>query len=286
MRNLKAGVLLNSGLGNQLFMIFALLSYCIDNLYDYVLYYDNTKMKCYWENILCKLKDNISISPSSLTPIYEEPHFHYSLIPEAAYNINLKGYFQSDKYFKHNYKRIKELLAIDEQSKNIANEYSAYFTKKTIALHFRIGDYIGLQGYHCIKRPEYYIGAFEKMTKKLQENGENISDYNILYFCQEQDNHIVDQYLHVFHKKFQNIHFVKVADNIPDWKQLLLMSSCNHFIIANSTFSWFGAYLSKSYEANEAIVCYPKTWFGPLYTHNTQDLCPSDWISINDTDFQ
>jgi len=282
MTNLKAGILLNSGLGNQLFMIFALLSYSIDNLCEYTFYYDKTKMRCYWDNILNKLKDNTSETYDLSTYVYEEPHFHYTAIRNISSNFNLKGYFQSDKYFKHNFKQIKKIIGIEEQSVSTANEFPRYFEKKTIALHFRIGDYIGLQGYHCIKRPEYYIGAFEKLTEKLSENSEDISEYDVLYFCQKQDNHIVNQYIDIFNKRFQKIHFVKVDDDIPDWKQLLLMSLCNHFIIANSTFSWFGAYLSKSYENKTAIICYPITWFGPLYTHNINDLCPSDWISIND----
>ena len=58
------------------------------------------------------------------------------------------------------------------------------------------------------------------------------------------------------------------------------MTSAKHYIIANSTFSWFGAYLSLS---NEPIVCYPTTWFGPGYDGTiTDDLFPDSWIKIDE----
>lgn len=283
MSDLKAGILLNSGLCNQLFMVFATLSYCIDNTRKYVFYYDPMKMRCYWDTILSKLKSSASKEPPDANArIYEEPHFHYSSIPNTEHDIVLKGYFQSAKYFEKNLQKIKDIIGLEEQKEQVASEFSKYFERKTIALHFRIGDYIGLQGYHCIKRPDYYLGAFKKIMQTLASIDENISDYNILYFCQEQDNHLVDQYLQILKTNYEGLRFVKVADNIPDWKHLLLMSLCDHFIIANSTFSWFGAYLSNSYENKQVIVCYPKTWFGPLYSHVTKDLCPTDWHAIDD----
>ena len=70
----------------------------------------------------------------------------------------------------------------------------------------------------------------------------------------------------------------KVADNIPDWQQLLIMTSSNHYIIGNSTFSWFGAYLSSSVNP---VICYPNTWLGPNYAGTiTDDLFPDSWIKI------
>ena len=78
----------------------------------------------------------------------------------------------------------------------------------------------------------------------------------------------------------KDLRYKKVSDNIQDWEQLLIMTSSKHYIISNSTFSWFGAYLSSS---NDPIVCYPETWFGPNYNGTiTDDLFPNSWIKIED----
>jgi hypothetical protein len=64
-------------------------------------------------------------------------------------------------------------------------------------------------------------------------------------------------------------------ENNPTEIDLCLMSMCDHNIIANSSFSWWGAWLNNN--PNKKVVA-PKKWFGPAYTHNTKDLYPESWI--------
>ena len=77
---------------------------------------------------------------------------------------------------------------------------------------------------------------------------------------------------------------MKVYDDILDWKQMVLMSCCNSHIIANSTFSWWGAYMNNS---NDKIVCYPSKWFGKAIIDSeyhddyVKDIFPSEWIKIS-----
>jgi hypothetical protein len=79
-------------------------------------------------------------------------------------------------------------------------------------------------------------------------------------------------------KRFPKIKFTKVDSNLTDWEQMLLMSIGKHNIIANSSFSWWGAYFN---EINDNIVCYPNIWFGPSLKYDMKDLFPNDWIKID-----
>ena len=82
---------------------------------------------------------------------------------------------------------------------------------------------------------------------------------------------------------FEDTIFIKVDDSISDWKQLLLMSGCNYNIIANSSYSWWAAYMNTN---EEKIVCYPDIWFGPKilcnrsHDEHMKDMFPYDWICI------
>jgi hypothetical protein len=78
--------------------------------------------------------------------------------------------------------------------------------------------------------------------------------------------------------KFKNIIFVRANNDLSDWEQMLLMSLCQHNIIANSTFSWWGAYFNENPEKK---VCYPSLWYGEKANIDTTNMFPSSWIKIN-----
>jgi len=271
------GINIHSGLGNQMFMIFNMLSYYIDHCDDYNIYYDKTNFKTeryYWDNMFDKIKDKVS-DTCDIVKKYEEKEFNYNNIPEYEDDVVLQGFFQSDKYFKHNINKIKGILDIDKKILDIKKEYPEYFNRKTIAIHFRIGNYYNLQNMHPIKPVQYYLNALKELANK----DVMLQDYNILLFCQEVDNNFVNEYIKIINQHYPNMNYKKVADNIPDWKQILLMASCDNFIIANSTFSWMGAYLAKK----EKLVVAPNTWIGPYYKNNKlHDLRPEDWILADD----
>jgi hypothetical protein len=273
----KVGIHLHSGLGNQMFMLFNMLSYYIDNCDDYVIYCNTTEFKTeryYWDTMFSNLKDKIS-DKCDIVNKYDEKEFHYNKIPEYDNDVVLKGFYQSDKYFRHNINKIKNILDIDNKIANVKQEFPEYFNRKTIAIHFRIGNYYSLQNLHPIKPVQYYLNAL----KELANRDIMLQDYNILLFCQDIDNNIVNEYIKIINNHYPNMNYKKVADNIPDWKQMLLMSSCDNFIIANSTFSWMGAYL-----ANKNYVIAPEVWFGPYYKNNKlHDLRPENWILAKDT---
>jgi len=276
----KIGVILQGGLGNQLFQIFTIISYNLDN-----------KCKDYIHNIIfviCRIPkyygdtlfSNIGHKISNISDIYTEPSFCYNKIPVFNKDTLIEGCFQSYKYFQHNINKIKEIIGIDAKINEVLLKYPEYTFNKTISVHYRMGDYLNIQNTHPIKTPGYYINAF----KTLIREGVDIYDYDILYFCEEKDNKNVEDYNLEINNTLKeltgkDLRYKKVSDDIQDWEQLLIMTSAKHYIIANSTFSWFGAYLSLS---KEAIVCYPETWFGPGLDFITDDLFQDNWIKNAD----
>jgi len=270
-------LLLKGGLGNQLFQIFTMISYSLRENCNFKLpYFSFCKRKnTYWDTLLINLKDNIiDYTNVQVNKRHLETDFIYNDLEPLDTNSNLllNGYFQSYKYFVNNYETICELIQLDKMKNKVMPIYNNLInnTNTTISIHFRLGDYKEIQDFHPILTYEYYY----KALKYLVKNNEN---YNVLYFCEQPDKDVVEFIIFRLKKQFVNINFILCPFDIEDWKQMLLMSLCNNHIIANSTFSWWGAYFNN----REKKVCYPSIWFGKkLQHHNLKDLFPSDWIEI------
>jgi hypothetical protein len=283
------------GLGNQLFQIFTTISYAIDNKipFNFLNIYklgneDSITIRyTYWNSLLHKLKPYlIENIPKNIQAINEYNFkFNDLIINEYLKNdIILYGYFQSYKYFEKNYNSIYNLLYINEK-KNIVfnkiNYYDKQFFKNTISLHFRIGDYKCYQHSHFpILNHNYYIKTLDYIKHIYP-----FKKFNILYFYELEDREKVEEIINILKNKFKTYDFIDVNTfininnkniKLNDWEEMLLMSSCYHNIIGNSTFSWWGAYFNNNYNK---IVCYPSVWFKDSNI-DISDLCPNNWKQI------
>lgn len=271
-------IYLMGGLGNQLFQIFTTIAYSLKFKIQFKFEYSEKlnigiERPTYWNNFLKRLK--VFTTNEKLTfPIIKEKFFHYHEIPYINKNFKLYGYYQSYKYFIEYYDNICKLIDLKNIKLDIKNKYQKYFNNKNlVSLHFRLGDYKFKQDYHPIMKLEYYIDSINFIINKT-----NITNLTILYFCEEVDNNIVDNNIIKLNNIFNDVKFLKVSDDIIDWEQMLIMSNCEHNIIANSTFSWWGAYFNDN---ENKIVCYPNEWFGKkVMQRNMSDLFPLEWNKI------
>ena len=231
---------LMGGLGNQLFQIFTLISQSIDHNIEFHIQ-DNicvgNRKKLYFDNIFKNLKPYIKNINNP--HIYNESTFEYKeIIINPNVNYKLEGYFQSYKYFNHNIHKILEILKLDAIRDNLKTKYKY---ENIVSLHFRLGDYLNLQEYHAILNIEYYINSLHRLIKDTNKN-----DWDILYFYEESDTEIVIENINKLKKIFTKLNFISIDHTLDDWEQLLCMTLCRHNIIANSSFSWMGAYLNHN----------------------------------------
>lgn len=292
------------GLGNQLFQIFASMAYALENNVKLVFPYEYKILArhTYWETFLNELKffttknenNLVSNYDISLFPRYVEPSPRYTSIRKfGSTNIFLSGYFQSYKYFHSVRRTLFKMIRLDKKKEMVKQKYSHLFFEggttddamcidgntgtetDYIAIHFRMGDYKKLRHFHPVMNYEYYHDALTY----IMENKPKTSKTRALYFCESEDNEYVAGKIGKLHSTFPDIEFVKVDDTIEDYEQVLIMSCLTHYIIPNSTFSWWGAYFNES---NDKIVCYPSVWFGEAYehTHDSSDLIPPEWVKI------
>jgi len=280
---------LMGGLGNQLFQIFTTLSYAIKTGNVFI-FSDNTILgvgdnirPTYWETFLLKLKP-FTRNMFPKFKVIKEKDFTYNNIELSEIknqDVLLYGYFQSYKYFQNEFNTICKLINLAEMKNNLFQNKSEYiytsgFLYNTTSMHFRLGDYKKLQEYHPLMTYEYYKKALECIIQKnkLTQNRKII---NVLYFCEEEDITDVLEMIDRMKEKFPTINFIRCSNDLEDWEQMLLMSVCKNNIIANSSFSWWGAYFNLS---QDKIVCYPSKWFGPSLDHDTKDMCPAEWVKI------
>ena len=180
---------------------------------------------------------------------FEEKFFNIS----PSTNVCLWGFFQTEKYFKHIEKQIRKDFTFKDEIKDECDDLIKQFTNP-IALHIRRGDFIWNNKNHPPLSLDYYKSALELFD----------SDREVIIFsddtewCKKQELFADDRFA--------------VAEGGDQFYDLCLMSMCDDFIIANSTFSWWGAWL-----ANRGKVVAPKNWFGEALSHDTKDLYCKGW---------
>ena len=272
----------NGRLGNQMFQYAALrgiaakrgYNWCIPpDTYDHK---DNYGLFETFEMINVK-ESNIGFVSGDY--IQENNHcFIPEFFDECPDNVSLDGYYQTEKYFTHIEKEIHDDFTFKKKYLIPCQEYINSLSSPPIFLHIRQSDNIGREQYHPILSIEF----FENALKQFAEDTLCFVFTDDMEWCKSQEFFKQERFL--FNEKnerysYQNIDGTgKLQNTLLPQIDLCLMSLCSGGIIANSSFSWWGAWLQNN--RGKIIAPNSKVWFGSAMTHlDTSDIVPKRWIN-------
>lgn len=211
------------------------------------------------------------IWPKKWPKYVQEKHFHVD--PEILNlhdGVYLKGYWQSEKYFLDIAETIRREFTIKTPLSEKNNEMSELIaSKQSVSIHIRRGDYVAARKTNQVHGAcgiDYYFRCVDYMKQSVK---------NPYFFIFSDDPQWAGDNL----KQFCPAMFVDCNLAGKDYEDLRLMSRCNHHIIANSTFSWWGAWLNPR---EDKIVLAPRQWFDKKIqaSMKTDDLFPSGWTLL------
>jgi hypothetical protein len=235
---------------------------------------NNPFVRGLWKARIDRLLDRARLpKPTVVLGQYCEPHFHYDpafelLGPKAS----LFGYFQSERYFSSIAEVLRDCFALRwSLGAEAAGTCARIETCRSgVSMHIRRGDYLnpGIAETHGILGEAYYREAIDRMETTLGHKPD--------FFVFSDDPVAAERLLSFM--PVARLHFVRGDPERP-WEDMALMARCRHHVIANSTFSWWGAWLNRS---PDKIVVAPRSWFAPaeLKKLSTADLYPPGWILV------
>lgn len=200
------------------------------------------------------------LPPGSCT-VWEQPTFHYSPLP-AHPNLDLFGYFQSERFFAEVADQVRYHFQPSEAvERELDDRFGDLDAERCVAVHVRRGDYVGADGHFPLVPLHYYFQAAHLFG----------SDWR--YLLVSDDLAWCRSHLLPLLPRGRAC----LAPEAPDYLHLFLLARCAHQIIANSTFSWWGAWLNSN---PHKVVVAPRPWFGPALPCDTTDLIPPSWLTL------
>ena len=249
--------------GNQMFQYATLYSIAKTKKLKFGVPYSNRSDDDYMDFCLKDCFPNLTAEDSSnIENIHKakEKKFEYNAgifgIPD---NTDICGYFQSEKYFLNYRNDLLKEFDFEEKIKLKAGDIRCLTSGEAISIHIRLGDYVNQQQNHPVCSIDYYDQALKQVPE----------DKLIFVFSDDNENAYK-----LFSKLNKKIVFPETNNKYID---MCLMTFCDYHIIANSSFSWWGAWLSESKK-----VIAPSVWFGsgPNMPKNWSDIYCKNWVII------
>ena len=270
----------NGRLGNQMFQYAALRGIAANRGFDWMIPRPDSYGDSNYGLFDCFKMESVQESNFGILNAQSistgEFHFIQEFFDNCPDNVNLHDYFTSEKYFSN----VKDIIRSDYTFKDeilspcreIVDDLG-----NPIFLHVRRGDYLVKPEAH----PACAISYYEKALEHFDKESPVLVFSDDIDWCKEQDLFQDDRFmLSEYNEKYP-----QTCDTLYGRQQALipyfdlcLMSLCTGGIIANSTMSWWGAWLIEN--PTQPIVA-PNPWFGSLYQHyNMSDLLPNNWLEV------
>tara|TARA_Y100000389_G_C17342452_1_gene454075 strand:- start:79 stop:915 length:837 start_codon:yes stop_codon:yes gene_type:complete len=272
---------LMGGLGNQFFQIATTLAYSWTHDIPAVfhkIHHSPSIFKpkpVYWDSYFHTLSTQITSLDDAW--VYQEPRFEYDALPQTKTDMLLRGYFQSYRYFDSYRSEILKLFQLPKSTiDTIHQQYEPENWDTPIAVHIRRGDYLKLKKKHPVLSESNY---YQKALEQFPDNANFIVFSDDINWCKRAFKIIstprpyryIRHYRDRYHQH-RRFHFIESTDI----NELYLMTRCHHHIIANSSFSWWGAYMSSQ----TGTVVAPTLWFGKNNNRMLNDLLFDHWKTV------
>jgi hypothetical protein len=271
----KMSVELWGGLGNQMFQIAAGISLAVDTgrIFELSTIEDTggpEKRNVPFNSLYSRIMkgDQEGFKEEEFSNFLFDPSIQNRCELSEDTNIILKNYFQSWKYFHHNRDIILHYM---HPTKNIIVTVDAMIKKikrndiPIVSVHIRRGDYLNVKEMHVLGC-NYYVNALSRMGKNLEE-------FDILFFSDDLA-WVKSTLIPTLKHTRGNVHTSTMTSAVGD---MWAMTQCDHHIIGNSTFSWWGSYLCQ--KPSNTTIC-PNKWFTEHCTYASDDIYMDDFIVV------
>lgn len=249
--------------GNQMFQYATLYAVAKENSYEFGVPSVNRSPDEYVDYCLPDCFKNLSAKDSTglIQKNYvKEKSFSFDeSIISIQDGTDISGYFQTEKYFKKYKNDLLKEFDFYQDIKTKASKIRSSVTDPIISLHIRLGDYLYLTDSHPVCSEEYYKNALAELPK------------DVLIYIFSDD---IYKASNIFKSLDRKYIFPETNDKYVD---MCLMTMCDYHIMANSSFSWWGAWLSNS----KKIIA-PSKWFGinPNMPRDWSDIYCKEWILL------
>lgn len=249
-------------LGNQMFQYAALIGLGKKHNRLFCIPHPDVFGKFYYQPLRSNIYEAFNIDCHkgiSKFPTIEERQFHFDkdfFENPPKQDCNLLGFFQSEKWFAHADHEVRKAFTFKDEYRYVAEEMRRNLSGEVISLHVRRTDYLNNANHDSVTL-EYYERALKEVP----------SDCKVIIFTDDPE-WAKEQPL------FPDDRFFVSETDCP-YTDMALMGLCDYHIIANSSYSWWGAWLSSSKK-----VVAPSTWFGSGLSHDTKDIYCDGWTIL------